>query len=143
MVVIAGTGGALFASASGGEIVLTSFRPRWGGVADSAGDMIMGFEICIDWLYGCPSDPGADEVRAKAAARRVFDRAGISGYAAQLSYQDQGGLFGDEAKMKGDALVWLAARAAANKAAVLHRADPGSAGVSIECRPLARLRAAG
>jgi hypothetical protein len=143
MVVIPGAEAALFVSVRGGEIVLTSSRPECVGAADSAGDMNMSFEICIDWLYGCPSDPGADEVRAKAAARRVFDRAGVNGYAAQLSYQDQGGLFGDEATMKGDAMVWLAARAAANKAAVIHRADPDSAGVSIECRPLARLRAAG
>ena len=109
---------------------------RWAGAT-------MDYEISIDWMYGCPRDPSADEVRAKAAARRVFDRAGVDGCTAQQSYFEQGGLFGNEAAMTGPAAVWLAAQAAAGKAATSGWPDPSRAGVSIECRPPSRMRAAG
>jgi len=103
----------------------------------------MSYEIGIDWLYGCPRDPGAIEVRAKAAARRVFDRAGIDGCTAQQSYFEQGGIFGDESVMTDGALIWLNARKAAGEAATADWPDPSRAGISIECRPLGLMRAAG
>ena len=103
----------------------------------------MSYEISIDWLYGCPRDPGATEVRAKAAARRVFDRAGIDGCVAQQSYFEQGGLFGDERAMTGHAVTWLKARTAAGEAATADWPHPSRAGISIECRPIRQMRAAG
>lgn len=94
----------------------------------------MTYHVNIDWLYGCPRDPAADEVRAKAAARRVFDRAGVDGYKAQEDYLAQGGLFGNEAGMTGLARAWIDARDAANVAATQGWQDPSRAQVSIECR---------
>ncbi len=103
----------------------------------------MNYEISIDWLYGCPRHPEAIEVRAKAAARGVFDKTGVDGCAAQQSYFEQGGIFGDERAMTGDAVIWLKAREAASVAATADWADPSQAGISIECRQLRQMRAAG
>ncbi len=97
----------------------------------------MAYDISIDWLFGCPTDPKDDEQRAKRAARRIFQRAKIDGCDAQNSYFEQGGFFGDEKAMTGPARHWIAARDAANKAATATWTDPTRAGVSIECRAAA------
>lgn len=94
----------------------------------------MTYQVHIDWLYGCPRDPSADEVRAKTAARRVFDGAGIDGCEAEKDWWAQGGLFGDEKGMTGLAKTWVAARNAANDAATQGWSDPSRAQVSIECK---------
>lgn len=95
----------------------------------------MPYKVAIDWLYGCPRDPSAEEVRATTAARRVFEQAGIDGCTAEKDYYAQGGFFGNEAAMTGHARVWLDARDAANLAATESWPDPTRARISIECRP--------
>lgn len=97
----------------------------------------MTYQVAIDWLYGCPSDPSREEGRARAAARAVFDRAGVDGPAAEADYWAQGGLFADQAGITGLALTWIKARDAANIAATEDWPDPSRANVSIECKHVA------
>jgi hypothetical protein len=85
--------------------------------------------IAIEWNFGRPNT-GADEdeARASAAAEKVLDDAGVNYAEAEAEYQRQWLQFDDEAPMTGLALLWIAARQAADLAltAGWHKTDGAS-----------------
>lgn len=90
-------------------------------------------ELCIEWDYGRPADGGAeDEARALAAARKVFQRAGVSEITAWREYR---ALIADENEC-AVMTVWGRAEAAANAALTRGWAEPSGAWCSLVMREI-------
>lgn len=73
------------------------------------------------------SQVGQEDIdRAKAAAQKVLDTAGVSAPAAFAAYKAQWAEFDDEDPMTGPARVWVEARQAADVALTATWAYPGA-----------------
>lgn len=93
----------------------------------------MGTRITIDIHYGNSQVTNDDRYRAEDAACAVLDAKNITPAAAYAEYQRQWELLDDEDGMTGGAVIWVAARRAADLALTLGWANVDGAACSISC----------
>lgn len=95
----------------------------------------MNTHIAIDWISGRPQRGAEDdERRAIEAAEASLAASGVPATQASADYRRQWLTLGDEARMTGAALAWIAAGEAANIALTEGWHDPNGAHCSIDLR---------
>jgi hypothetical protein len=89
-------------------------------------------QIALEITHGSRSVDEDDRDRAKRAAAKVCDTAGVLAADAAAEYRRQWEEYDDEDRMHGLALVWIDARKAADLALTEGWANPDGASCAID-----------